>query len=276
MSKRIRNLFGFALGTTAAWAFAVKPRIWDKPDLGDIRRYDYAGRGLYDPDKGIPENSIAAFRAALDHGYGVTMDVRVTADGVPVVFRDERLYRMTGAEGSVEDRMLEELHELKLAGTEEEIPTLEEALAVIAGQVPVLIELKVFDENVEYLCAEVCDVLDTYEGVFAIQTTDPRVLRWYRQERNEYIRGQIVDYQMSSGYTWKNRVWDLFCNSLFMNFLTEPDFISCSLTTRYNPSVWLCRLLYRIPRFLWTAMTMEDYEDIKMDGAIAVFERIDP
>ena len=276
MSKRIRNLFGFALGTATAWAFAVKPRIWDKPDLSEIRRYDYAGRGLYDPDKGIPENSLAAFREAMDHGYGVKMDVRMTLDGVPVVFHDERLYRMTGADGSVEDCTIDEIRELTLAGSEETIPTLEEALALIAGQVPVVLELKVCDGDVEYLCEETCEVLDTYDGIFAIQSMDPRVLRWYKLERNEYIRGQMVDYQASSGYTWKNRVWDLFCNSLFMNFLTEPDFISCSLMTRYNPSVWLCRLLYRIPRFSWTVMTIEDYEDTRMDGAIAVFERIAP
>ena len=78
MSNRgVRKFLGFALGTAAAWAFAVKPRIWGKPDLSEIRRYDYARRGFFDPAKHIPENSLAAFRAAVEHGYGITMDVMI-------------------------------------------------------------------------------------------------------------------------------------------------------------------------------------------------------
>ena len=276
MSKGIRKVLGFAIGTAAAWAVAVKPRIWGKPDLSEIRRYDYARRGFFDPTKNIPENSLAAYRAAIEHGYGITMDVRVTRDGVPVLFHDPRLYRMTGAEGSVESSTLAELKELRLGRSEEEIPTLEEAFRLIDGQVPVLLELHVEEGNLEMLCDRTCDELDVYEGVFGIQSFDPRVLRWFRQQRNEYIRGQMIDYNHSSGYSLRSRIWDLFCASLFMNFLTEPDMISCSLGSRINPSLWLCRLLYRVPRLQWTVKSMEEYESVRTDGAIVIFEAIEP
>ena len=276
MSKGIRKVLGFAIGTAAAWAVAVKPRIWGKPDLSEIRRYDYARRGFFDPIKNIPENSLAAFRAAIEHGYGITMDVRITRDGVPVIFHDPRLYRMTGAEGSVESSTLAELGELKLGKSEEMIPTLEEAFRLIDGQVPVLLELHVDEGNFEILCDRTCDELDVYEGVFGIQSFDPRVLRWFRQQRNEYIRGQMIDYNHSSGTTLKSRIWDLFCASLFMNFLTEPDMISCSLGSRINPSLWLCRLLYRVPRLEWTVKSMEEYENVRTDGGIVIFEAIEP
>lgn len=277
MSNRgVRKFLGFALGTAAAWAFAVKPRIWGKPDLSEIRRYDYARRGFFDPAKHIPENSLAAFRAAVEHGYGITMDVRITRDGVPVLFHDERIYRMTGVDGTIEDLTLAELRELKLGRSEETIPTLEEALELIDGQVPVLLELHVAEGNYETLCDRTCDVLDVYEGVFAIQAFDPRVLRWFRQQRNEYIRGQLVDYNHSSGTSIKSRIWDLFSASLFMNFLTEPDMIASNIGSRINPSLWICRVLYNTLRLEWTVKTMDEYERVRTGGAIAVFENIEP
>ena len=277
MSKRgFRRLLGFAIGTTAAWAFAVKPRVWGKPDLSEIRRYDYARRGFFDPAKDIPENSLAACRAAMEHGYGLILDVRITKDGVPVLFHDERIYRMTGFAGDVETSTLAEIKAMRLLGTEERIPTLEEALELVDGQVPVVLELHVCGGNYETLCDLVCDVLDVYEGVFAVQSFDPRVLRWFRQQRNEYIRCQMSDYNYCSGTSWKSRIWDLFCTSLFMNFLTEPDMISCSMGTRINPSLWLCRILYHVPWFVWTVRTMEEYEQVRTDGAIVVFESMEP
>ncbi len=277
MSKKtMRKVLGFAFGTAAAWAVAVKPRIWGKPDLSEIRRYDYARRGFFDPVKKIPENSLASCRAAIEHGYGITMDVRITRDGVPVLFHDERIYRMTGIDGTIENCTLAELRELKLGRTEETIPTLQEALELVDGQVPVLLELHVSEGNYETLCDLTCDVLDVYEGVFAVQAFDPRVLRWFRQQRNEYIRGQLVDYNHSSGISLKSRIWDFFSASLFMNFLTEPDMISYNTGSRINPSLWICRVLYNTLRLEWTVKSMDEYERVRTDGSIAIFEAIEP
>ena len=276
MGKGIRKFMGLALGTSVAWAFAVKPRVWDKPDVSEIRRYDFARKGAFSPEKKIPENSLAAFQAAVDHGYGITMDVRLTKDGVPVVFHDEHTYRMTGYDKPVRNMTAEEITALHLNGTDETVPTLEQALKAVDCQVPVLIEVKPEGGNTEDLCSAICDVLDSYEGVFAVQAVDPHVLRWFKQERNEYIRGQIVDYNYSSGYSIANMVWDLFSNSLLMNFLTEPDMLICDASVKYNPSVWLCRVLYRIPSLKRTVRSMEEYEAVKTDGATALFEQIEP
>ena len=275
MSKR-RKLFGFIVGTAAAWTAAVKPRIWGKPDLSEVRRYDYARRGLYNSRKGIPENSLAAIRSAIEHGYGVALDVRISRDGVPVLFHDERTYRLTGLDGTIENTALEELGALRLDGTEEIIPTLGEALELINARVPVLVQLHVCEGNVEALCDRVCEVLDAYDGVFVLQAFDPRVLTWFRRQRNEYIRSQLVDYGYRSGQGWKERLWAFAAMNLFMNWFTEPDLIACSRTSRFNPSVWICRILYRTLYLEWPVQTMEEYELAKIDGSIAVFEDIEP
>ena len=276
MNKGGRRLFGFLVGTAVTWAFAVKPRVWGKPDMSEICRYDYARRGLFDPNGKVPENSLAACRAAIEHGYGVCLDVRITRDGIPALFHDERTYRMTGVDGTVENSTLAELKELRLGKSEETIPTLKEALDLIDGQVPVILELHVQNGNYDALSDLTCEVVDAYEGVFALQCADPRVLRWFRQQRNEYIRAQMVDYHHSSGITIMSRVWDLFCASLFLNFLTEPDLLFCGPGSQMNPSVWLCRVLYRTPRLTGTVKTIGEYEQVKTDGAVAVFEAIEP
>ena len=68
MGKQAKKVIGAVVGTAAAWAFAVKPRIFNKPDLSEIRKYDYANGGFSIPEQGIPETSIPAYRAAIEHG----------------------------------------------------------------------------------------------------------------------------------------------------------------------------------------------------------------
>ena len=262
MGKHAKKVIGAVVGTAAAWAFAVKPRIFNKPDLSEIRKYDYANGGFSNPEKGIPANSILAFREAIAHGYGIRMDVRLTRDGVPVAFSDSLVARMCAANGSVENSTLEELKNLPLD--------------FIDGQVPVILNVLVEDQDYNAISDQICDVLDEYEGVFAVESLDPRVLRWFRKQRREFVRGQVIDYRHSTGGTFKNLLWDFLCASLFMNFLTEPDYISSRPDQRYNPSLWICRCLYRVQRMNWTIRSMEAYEEVKTDGAVVVFEGIEP
>lgn len=274
--KKLKRFAEFCIGTMAAWAFAVKPRLFNKPDISEIRRYDYAHRGFTGHDMNIPENSLPAFQAAVDHGYGIVLDVRITRDGVPVVFADSRLERMTGEIGSIENSTAEELKALRLSKTDETIPTLEEALKLINGQVPVLLDLHVENNNYDALADQTCEVLDTYEGVFAVQSVDTRVLRWYRKQRNEYIRGQKVDYTYRSGSGFLNLLWDFLCSSMLLNFLTGPDYITTNIDQRNNPSLWICRILYHVPRMDWVVHSLEDYELVKTDDSIVVFDDIEP
>lgn len=101
----------------------------------------FAHRGLWAPG-GPPENSLAAFRAAAEAGVGIELDVQLSADGVPVVFHDPMLERMTQARGPVWERTSDELTALALAGSDERIPTLSAVLAALPADTPVLVELK--------------------------------------------------------------------------------------------------------------------------------------
>src|SRR5690606_2438536 len=99
-----------------------------------------AHRGLHGP--GVPENTLPAFRAAIAAGYGIELDVQPARDGTPLVFHDSGLRRMAGIDAPVSSLSVAEAAAYPLLGTTHGIPTLEEVLALVAGRVPVLIEVK--------------------------------------------------------------------------------------------------------------------------------------
>src|SRR4051812_45971454 len=119
-------------------------RITGDRDLRDgwLARTPIAHRGLHAAREGRPENSIGAFAHSCALGFPAELDVRLTRDGEVVVFHDRTLKRLTGAAGRVEDRDAAELRALRLLGTRERLPLLREVLELVAGRVPLLIELK--------------------------------------------------------------------------------------------------------------------------------------
>jgi glycerophosphoryl diester phosphodiesterase len=148
----------------------------------------FAHRGLWSP-AGPPENSLAAFEAAVGGGYGVELDVRLSAEGEAVVFHDPTLERMTEAQGQVRERTAEELGALTLKGSVERIPTLEQALGLIAGRAPVLVELKTRAGEEGPLERRVADLLETYRGAAAALSFNWRAIGLLADERPRLPRG---------------------------------------------------------------------------------------
>jgi glycerophosphoryl diester phosphodiesterase len=147
-----------------------------------------AHRGLWAPG-GAPENSLAAFQAACAGDYGIELDVQLTADGEAVVFHDARLERMTGAEGRLCDHTAAELGRLRLAGTDETIPTLAETLALVGHRAMVLIELKTPAGEVGALERRVHEVLIDHNGPTAVIGFNPYSHGWFAQHHPKILRG---------------------------------------------------------------------------------------
>ena len=147
-----------------------------------------AHRGLWSPG-GAPENSLAAFQAACAGGYGIELDVQLTADGEAVVFHDARLERMTGAEGRLCDHTAAELTQLTLAGTDETIPTLSETLTLVGHRALVLIEVKTGAGEVGALEQRVHDVLIDHNGPTAVIGFNPYSHAWFAQRHPKILRG---------------------------------------------------------------------------------------
>ncbi|OYX34279.1 MAG: glycerophosphodiester phosphodiesterase [Caulobacterales bacterium 32-69-10] len=150
-----------------------------------------AHRGLWSPDKDRPENSLAAFEAAASRGYGMELDVQLSADGEAVVFHDDRLNdrELTTASGRVAEHLAADLAEIHLAGTRETIPTLAEALECVGGRTLVIVELKVLNGETGGLERRVAEVLDAYAGPVAVISFNPQTVAWFADHRPGVLRG---------------------------------------------------------------------------------------
>ena len=164
----------------------------------------FAHRGLHDLAAGAPENSMAGFRAAVGAGFGIELDVRLSRDGVAMVFHDAGLDRLCGRPGLVRDTDSIELGKMTLLGTPETVPTLTEVLAFIAGRAPLLIEIKNSGlEAVEPVAAAVAAAIKDYAGPVAIQAFNPRILAWFQSHAPAVVRGQIIDLKRPDGrFSW--------------------------------------------------------------------------
>lgn len=150
----------------------------------------YAHRGLHGP--GMPENSLAAFEAAIAAGLGIELDVRACRSGAAIVFHDEGLGRLTGEKGPLRRRDAGELAAIRLNGSEERIPSLADALALIAGRTPLLIEIKARRIGWRALCRSVARQLDGYSGPAAVMSLQPAALGWFADHAPHLLRGLVA------------------------------------------------------------------------------------
>ena len=162
------------------YLFMIMPRIWKKPEKSPHMGVLYAHRGLHDNDSDAPENSMAAFRKAVEAGYGIELDVQLTKDKIPVIFHDFTLDRICGVSGRVDAFTYAELQQFTLLQSKERIPKLEDFLAMVAGKVPLIVELKVEWMDIS-LCPVVQRLLSEYKGVYCIESFNPLALLWYRR-----------------------------------------------------------------------------------------------
>ena len=168
-----------------------------RPDkLQALAAHAYAHRGLH--GDGVPENTLSAFRAAMAAGLGIECDIRKSSDGRAVVFHDAELERLTGRAGAMGARSVGDLTAIMLTGSEETIPTLRDALDLVAGKVPLLLEVKSDDRRpVDAICRAVRRDLDGYQGLAAVMSFDPRVPRWFAEHEPDVLRGLVVSEQDS-------------------------------------------------------------------------------
>jgi len=155
-----------------------------------------AHRGYHDIAAGRPENSRAGILAAVEAGYGIEIDVQLTADEQAVVFHDYHLGRLTEASGAVRLRPLAELRAIALRHGAETIPTLDEVLALVAGRAALLVEIKDQDgqmgPDVGPLEARVAAHLKAYTGPVAMMSFNPNSVRAFGEMAPGIARGLVT------------------------------------------------------------------------------------
>jgi glycerophosphoryl diester phosphodiesterase len=174
--------------------FAPAP---DPARVAFLYKQPFAHRGLH--GLGLIENSRAAFDAALAMGRGFECDVQASADGVPFIFHDYELDRLTGESGPVAARTAAELDRVTLTGADESVPRLAEILARVKGRTPILIEIKSKERNIQALCLGVAQALQGYDGKAAIMSFNPLVPGWFASHARHVVRGLVVSEEGKRG-----------------------------------------------------------------------------
>ncbi|HOO27414.1 MAG TPA: glycerophosphodiester phosphodiesterase family protein [Lachnospiraceae bacterium] len=264
---------GFAAGSMAAAGLFLLLLLLIKPnrkrDVSGFKGKMYAHRGLHD-DK-IPENSMAAFLAAKEHGYGVELDVQMTKDDQLVVFHDGSLWRMCGVRGKLKDYTYKELQRFSLKDTEEKIPLFSDVLKLL-DKTDIICELKNNNGNFNYyFCERVCEEIKNYKGNICIESFSPFLLRWFYKNRPEIIRGQLSNH-MAHG-DGMHFPANLFMTHLLVNRVSRPDFISYRFSDIRTFGYRLCRKLYAPFCVVWTVKGQKQIRDAKKNFDTIIFEK---
>jgi glycerophosphoryl diester phosphodiesterase len=170
-------------------------------ELAALGAVPFAHRGLH--GGGRVENSNGAFQAAAEAGYGIELDVQLSRDGWAMVFHDDRLDRLTNKSGPLAALTAAELRSIRLYTSNEVMPTLAEALEIVASRVPMLIEVKAPDRHVRPLCEAVAKALEGYAGPVGIMSFNPEVGAWFARHAPERLRGLVVSEQGKKGFRGK-------------------------------------------------------------------------
>ncbi len=221
----------------------------------DVRKYTnvkFAHRGLHNSRRA--ENSMSAFKAAVDAGFGIELDVRLSSDGVLVVYHDDNLGRVAKAEGAVRDYTAAELSEMRLLNTDDTIPKFSDVLALVDGKVPLLIEIK---ENAgdSSVSEALCEMLKIYDGDYIIESFNPLSLRTVRKNMPNATLG-ILSHKYMAYEPYRNPLYFLL-QMLLLNRVASPSFIAYDHNHFKCPSLILARLL-GASTFAWTVRFAEE------------------
>lgn len=261
-------LFPILLGFVVLYLFCLAGRR-GHPALAELKKWNYAHRGLH--DENLPENSMGAFKAALDAGCGIELDVHLLKDGSLAVMHDSSLKRICGVDVQIESLTAEDLQNYHLANTQEHIPLFSEVLSLFDGKAPLIVELKCVNGNHADLCRAACAMLDQYDGLYCMESFDPRATAWLRKNRPDICRGQLSENWMGKKLPVSGILrWALTYH--IANVYTRPDFIAYKYADRKAFGTDICRKCLGIQGVSWTLQSREEYDIAVKEGWIPIFE----
>lgn len=234
-------------------------------DMSWLTARPIAHRGFHDLNKARWENTLSAFRAAIDHGYAIECDVHLSSDGIPVVFHDHDLKRLTGTEGHVLDRTARQMADLRIGGTDDHAPTLKELLDLTAGRVPLVIELKGTEGRDDGLAAAVLALVKAYDGKAAVMSFDHWLIRQLVADAGDVPVGLTAH---------GNKPEELEAH---FSMLAHPiDFVSFGVHDLPSPFVAFVREKLGLPVITWTVRDKQSEALTAAHADQMTFEGFDP
>ena len=251
--------------------FLVAPKKSTEVERAPFLRQNIAHRGLHTKDNKIAENSISAFLNAVQNGYGIELDIQLTKDDKIVIFHDDTLDRVCNVPGTISSYTYEELCDFRLFGTDQKIPLFTEALRVINGAVPLIIEFKNGPKN-KLLCERSLPILRSYQGDFCIESFQPYIVAWFRKNAPDILRGQL-----STGIRELKQLGFIkaFClSNVLTNVYARPHFIAYEKIKKPLP-VRLSEQMGAL-RAVWTIRDTDKKNYYQLRNDIVIFEYYRP
>lgn len=219
-----------------------------------------AHRGLW--NESFPENTLSAYKNAIDNGYPIEMDIQMSKDGKLFCFHDDNAKRMTGVDKDIRTLSANEIENLTVGN--EKIPTFEEFLDLVDGKVPLLIEIKQqINKGIE---EKTVAALKDYKGEYVIQSFDPFVMLKIKKLTPNVIRGQLGCNNDKKGLKWR------VVRNLSLNFLVKPDFVHYCV----NDLPVKNNVTNKLPLICWTVRNEDDLTKAKKYAKNFVFEILPP
>ncbi len=263
------------LALCALYLFLIFPSVPKKEQTAPFQNLQCGHRGLYKKDQSIPENTLASFRAAVENGYGVELDVQLTKDGEVVVFHDDFVDRETEYKGRVDSFTLAQLQKMSLfgnSGADKCIPLFTDVMGVLDGNSPTIVELKSTD-NYPELCEKTLAILRTCKGPYCVESFDPRIVRWFKKNAPDLMRGQLTESY--AGWRKESSAFKSFAMShLWTNFLTRPHFIAYGSPKR--PLAWFVAKKAGAFLVYWTEREANDHALLQKQYDCLIFEHFHP
>lgn len=260
---------GVLILLSVAWLFAIGA-VRDKR-MDKFKDEYFAHRGLHGKlaayKDAAPENSLKAFERAVEQGFGIELDVRLSKDGEIVVFHDDTLTRVAGSDKKVRELTLSELRELSLLGTDEKIPLFSEVLSLVNGRVPLLVEIKEdgFDHSVTEKALE---LLREYKGDYIVESFSPLCLGVVKKNAPQTLRGFLCD-KLTDEERYRSIKYRVVQRHL-LNFISRPHFIAASYKQSRMLPIPLIRVLFRPAFVAWTIRSEEQEAEARRRGFTSV------
>lgn len=227
-----------------------------------------AHRGYHSKELGIPENSMKAFKRAIDNNYIIELDAHLLKDGNVVVFHDDNLKRLTGIDKLIKNTTYDEIKKLKIYNTDQTIPLLTDVLKLVNCKVPLLIEIK-YDVKTGLLEKKLIEILQNYRGLYAFQSFSPFSLYYLKKHCSNISRGLLVSNFKNDRI---NIIKKILLKNMVFNFLAKPDFISVNYKYVSNKKIQKLRNKKLI--LTWTIRNKDDYNNVKELCDNYIFENI--
>jgi glycerophosphoryl diester phosphodiesterase len=236
-----------------------------------------AHRGLHDASRGIIENMPAAAQAAISGNFAIECDIQLTADGEAMVHHDDELGRLTEGSGTLLTKTAAELKAVRFKATNERMMTLAELCDLVAGRVPLVIEVKSHFDGDRRLVKRMAEVLSAYEGPAVGMSFDPDQVIALRELLPSRPRGIVAEHDYTAE-DWPEASGEQRRGMTHLRhfFVTQPDFVAYWVDELPAAAPWLARNLFRCPLLTWTVRTPEQRARAARHADQMIFEGFVP